>query len=327
MASRLAGRDERAQAGVINELLVSEILDGLYARVDVEPTIGRGSIRPDFRVHDDRGNTVIVEATNYNETTNEIHNREVLWNSIVFELREIVRPLSARVIVRPVGVPQRISFEDHETRRVRSAIYRAIRTGEEVGVPFGCDFVIGVAANTDASLAGKAGVLHKSYEHDGGVIPVPAKLRQIRRKVEEKAKSYSAFPRPLVVVMNCTTAFAWYDEPDEIEPLKEMMRDLPCDAVWLFCNLQPANIGFCEHHLLENPQSEFCETDHLTSIREARGRPLYEVLGLGGIWNRLVAFDRSRTPNPPATCESVASRRVVLDAGERHRANARRGRP
>ena len=294
MAGSLQPGNDRAQAGVITELLVSEILDRLYARVEVEPPLARG--RPDFRVTDDQGNAVIVEATNYMETSDELHGRELLWDSLVDELRRIVRPLPALVMVRPVGTPSGIAFGDPETGRVRNAVDRAIRTGTEVSVPLGCNFSIGLEANPDPLLAGRESVVSESYEHDGGVIRVPEKLHQITRKVRDKASKYGSFPRPLVVVMNCPTAFRWYDEYEEIEPLKELVGDLPCDAVWLFCNLHPANIGYCEHHLLESPQSEFGETDHLAQIREACGSPLYEVLGLGAIWNRVVAFDRNRTP-------------------------------
>lgn len=298
MAGSLEKGKHRQQMGVITELLVSEILDRLYARVEVEPRNESTGPRPDFRVRDDRGRTVIVEATNYMETSDEIHEREVLWESIVDAIRRIVVPLPAWVTVHPVGIPKAVRFGDQETSHVRSAVARAVRTGRAVSVPFERDFSIGIEADADSGSAGRESVAWFSYEDDGGVVDIAGKLHRITQKVREKATRYSAFPRPLVVVMNCPKAFLWYDEADEIEPLKDMVRGLPCDAVWLFCNLQPSNIGFCEHHLLENPDSRFGETDHLAPIREACGSPLYEVLGLGAIWNRVVARDRNRTPNP-----------------------------
>ena len=240
---------------------------------------------------------MIVEATNYMETSDEIHSRELAWDSTVEELRRIIRPLPVSVTVRPVGTPEGVQFRAREVGRVRRAVEQAVRTQTEVSVPFEGAFSMGIEADPDPLLAGRGRVASQPYEPDGGVIRVPQKLHQITRKVRDKANKYAAFPRPLVVVMNCPTAFRWYDEYEEIEPLTEKMRGIPCDAVWLFCNLQPSNIGFCEHHLLENPDSPFGETGHLAPIRDTRGNPLHEVLGLGLVWNRVVAFDRYRTPD------------------------------
>lgn len=280
---------------MITELLVSEILDRLYDCVEVEPKLGHGQKKPDFRVQDGQGNAVIVEATNHMGIPNELHDRRLRWDSFIHEIRRIVRPLPAVVTVRAVGAPREIPFGDQEEACLRSAIDRAVRTGTEVCVSFGCDFSIALEADRDASLAGRNSVLQLGYEPDGGGINVFEKLGQITGKVIEKAERYSAFPRPLIVVVNSLLAFEWYDEYEEIEPLKEMLGKLPCDAVWLFCSLQPSNLGFCEHYLLENPQSVFGGTDHLAPAREASRGPLYEVLGLGAIWNRKVAFDRNRT--------------------------------
>ena len=306
MVGELERADHRGQAGVITELLVSEILDRLYACVEVEPKLGHGQKRPDFRVQDCRGNAVIVEATNHMGIPNELHDRRLHWDSFIHEVRRIVRPLPALVTVRAVGTPREIPLGDQEETWLRSAIDRAARTGTEVCASFGCDFSIALEADRDPSLAGRDSVLQLGYEPDGGIIKVSEKLGQITGKVMEKAERYSAFPRPLIVVVNSLLAFEWYDEYAEIEPLKEMLCKLPCDAVWLFCNLQPSNIGFCEHYLLENPQSVFGGTDHLVPAREASRGPLYEVLGLDAIWNRPVVFDRKRTEHPDgiqASCD------------------------
>jgi len=294
LASRLERGKDREQAGVITELLVSELLDGLYARVEVEPSLGASTVTPDFRVLDGDGNWVIVEATNYMETSDEVHSREVLWGSLVRELRGMIRPLPTWVTVRPIGTPREVALGDQDRKFVRSAIDLAATTGGEVNVSLGADFAVAIEADMDSRCAGRDSVLQWSYEPDGGIVDVPQKLHQIMRKVKDKAERYSVMPRPLVVMVNCQTAFNWYDEYEEIAPLKRMMRDVPCDAVWLFCNLQPANIGICEHHLLVNPQSDFNDTDHLSPLRQAQLRPLYETLGWDEVWNRVVAFDRHR---------------------------------
>ena len=130
-----------------------------------------------------------MEATNYMETSDEIHECEVLWESIVDAIRRIVVPLPAWVTVHPVGIPKAVRFGDQETSHVRSAVARAVRTGRAVSVPFERDFSIGIEADADSGSAGRESVAWFSYEDDGGVVDIAGKLHRITQKVREKATS------------------------------------------------------------------------------------------------------------------------------------------
>ncbi|MDE2660004.1 MAG: hypothetical protein OXI45_07300 [Acidobacteriota bacterium] len=290
MRSRLESGADREQAGVFAELLLSEILSAVFPRLDIEPLVGHTDARPDFRAWDLANNPVTVEVTHFMDSSDERHKESLAWNAVVYQLRPLVRPMPAMVACRAIGRPQNKQLTETDRCRALEAIRRSVEHSGREEVRLGHDFKIQFSAHFLPSVEGKDSLVAWEYEFPGGLIDVPGRLHRITQIVHSKTSKYAGISSPLVVAVNCPTTFLWLDEEEELEPLQTFLANSPCDAVWLFENLQPWSIGCCKSHLIEH--SAVRDREGLERIRRAQKGPLYEVLGLGAEWNRLVGWDR-----------------------------------
>ena len=287
--SRLERGDDRQQAGVIAELLFGELLHHIAMRTEIEPGHGQGVPKPDFRIHDAEGNAITVEVTHFMDSSDERHAQGRAWECVVRQLKRIVRPLPELVIVRASGTPHAMTLDDAHVGRIQAAIRAASGYGIRETVSLSARFGIEIKSNRYPEAAGKDSLLPRNYEFPEAVVDVRGKLRRIMTIVKGKADKYSAVPCPFVVAVNCPTAFLWLREADDLEPLRQMLEDVRCSAIWLFENLWPWNLGVCQNHLIEN--SAAGKKESLDLLRRAQERPLHELLGLGPAWSRLVGFD------------------------------------
>ena len=288
MKRRLEGSNVRQWAGVFAELLVSEILCAVAARAVVEPRIGR--VSPDFRIFDAAGESAVIEVTHFMDSSDEIHSEARIWNSLVSQLRAVVEPVAVHVIAHPVGRPRCIDLTECHGERIREMVLQSSICGTTKTLRLSEEFSVAFRARPKPG-GGEIGWLDAlDYEHPGGVVDMEGKFQRIVKIVGAKAEKYSECPEPLVVVVNCPTAFLWLDQK-ELAPLSRMLRTTrPPEAVWLFENLQPWSLGCCRSHLIESPSHG--HSTYLDMLRRAQVGPLHEVLGLGPSWNRYVGFDR-----------------------------------
>ena len=296
MMSRLEGGSDREQKGVIYELLMGEILSAVSSRIEIEPRVGAtGS--PDFRIWDANQNSIIVEATHFMDSSDERHRESLAWEAIVEQVRPIVRPLPAVVDIEALGHPADFRLSEHQERTLDVGIKRSLWSGMEHEVRMRDEFSIRISAEPAPSLQGKDSLAHWDHEFPEGVIDTRAKLRRIAQIVKTKSDKYGGFFRPFVVAVNCPSVFLWLDGDDRIEDLRNFLAGVAWDAVWLFQNLHPWNIGRCKSVLIKNPESDHAAG--LQPVRRAQSEPLYEVLGLGPEWNRHVGWDRQTNVQQP----------------------------
>ena len=290
MKSRLERGDDREQAGVFTELLMGEILEAVSSRLEIEPHVEESRSRPDFRIWDSDQTSVILEVTHFMDSSDERHKESLAWNSIVYQLRPLVRPMPAMVAVRAIGSPQNKQLTEPDKRRATEAIRRSVECSTWEETRLDGDFVIRFNAHLLSSVEGKDSLVAWDNEFPGGLIDVAGKLHRITQIVATKTTKYAGNASPLVVAVNCPTTFLWLDEDEELAPLREFLVDSPCGAIWLFENLQPWSIGCCKSHLIETPTTG--DVAGFEQIRRATKGPTYRVLGLGPTWNRLVGWDR-----------------------------------
>ena len=237
-----------------------------------------------------RANAITVEVTHFMDSSDERHAQDRAWQCVVRQLRRIVKPFSVWVTVRACGTPRAVTLDETQVGRIQEAVQAVSPYRIPEAVSLGGGFAVEIQSRRDPEVAGKDSLLARSYEFPDGVVDVRGKLRRIMTIVKQKTEKYSAVPGPFVVVVNCPTAFLWLDEADELAPLREMLEDVRCSAIWLFENLWPWNLGVCKSHLIENLGT--ANDTSLDSLRQAQEHPFYELLGLGPEWNRLVGFDR-----------------------------------
>ena len=116
MKSRLENGNDREQAGVLTELLMSEILYAISSTLEIEPKISAQASRPDFRIWDENQNSVTVEVTHFMGSSDQRHRESLAWNSVIHQLRPVVRPIPAMVTVEAIGIPTKthISKQDRD---------------------------------------------------------------------------------------------------------------------------------------------------------------------------------------------------------------------
>ena len=290
MKSRLESGNDRQQAGVLTELLMSEILYAVSSTLEIEPQISARGARPDFRIWDENENSVTVEVTHFMDSSDQRHRESLAWNSVIHQLRPVVRPIPAMVTIKAIGVPTETHIGKPEKDNFLAGIQRSLRHRRKQEFRLSGALSIRVSARPAPSLAGKDSLASWDYEHPGGLVDVRGKLRRISQIVRTKTTKYSGYTGPLVVAVNCPTTFVWLDQDEELGPLQDLLAGAECDAVWLFENLQPWSLGCASSHLVESPESPHAA--EIDPIRRAQAGPLYEVLGLGPVWNRLVGWDR-----------------------------------